>query len=214
MSHLNKKVLGAGALVALSAFVPNPFLIGSDGPLHLGQAMAQATAKDTMNVTAKIVNPLKVVQLTKLNFGSFAVGNTDATIKLTIGGVVAIVGGDPVIIAGDVNGKVSFVAPKSVKFTISVPELKAAPIDVKLAGTGATDNKTMKMPTIYIKPTAKMTIKGTNTENLVVAGATRSAKIIDAGGIGIATLGAVLSDIDDTQVLGTYTGTYTILTTL
>ncbi len=64
MSHLNKKALGTGvAMVALSTFVPNPFLTGD--------AWAQASASDTMNITAKIVNPLGVSQLTKLNFGTF-----------------------------------------------------------------------------------------------------------------------------------------------
>jgi len=208
MSHLHKKVLGAGAaMVALSAFVPNPFLIG--------EAMAQATAQDTMNVTAKIINPLKVVQLTKMNFGSFAVGNTDATIKLTAGGAVAVVAGDPVIIGGDVNGKVSFQAPQNVLFTISIPDLAATKVVLKLAGTGTTDNKTLQMKTVILKGTAKIDIDGGQaSENYTKLTRTRTAKITDAGGVGIATIGGYLSDIDDTQVIGTYTGTYDILSTL
>ena len=56
VARSSKATAKVGAVaVTLSAFVPNPYVVGD--------AFAQATAADTMNVTAKIVNPLIVFQL-------------------------------------------------------------------------------------------------------------------------------------------------------
>lgn len=205
MSHLNKKVLGAGAaMVALSAFVPNPFLIG--------EAMAQATAQDTMNITAKVVNPLKVSQITKLNFGSFAVSKSAGKLTVPANGAPAISKG--VIIGAAVDGKVSFNAPKNATFTIEISTLAAASIVLK-NGAGGSSKLTMKVDQIFLKVTAttKMKISGGGAQVTFAKGGNTdaTAKIV-TGTKAAADVGGRLN-FKPTQATGTYQGTYDLVIT-
>lgn len=203
MSHLNKKVLGAGtALVALSAFVPNPFMIG--------EAMAQATAQDTMNITAKVVNPLKVQQVTKLNFGSIAVSKASGNYVVNATGGQTITHG--VVIAAPVTGKVQFTAPKSATFTIEVTDLKTSSILLK-NGAGTKTSLTMKVDNIYLQATANMKIAGgTKQTTFVKAGVTKATAVVTTGGTGTAKVGAKLN-FKPNQAVGSYLGTYNMIIT-
>lgn len=192
-------------MVALSAFVPNPFLIG--------EAMAQATAQDTMNITAKVVNPMDISQKVKLNFGQFAVGSAaSAKINFPAAGGPTVALGDAVLITGEINGKVSFNAPANATFTISVTELAAG---IKLSNAGTTDAKTVKVDTLYLDPTLNMTIAaGTASVTMNAANTSTTAKITGGGTLGSALIGGRLIDIDATQTIGTYLGSYTMQVTL
>lgn len=207
MSHLNKKLLGLGtgaAVVALSAFVPNPFMIG--------EAMAQATAQDTMNITAKVVNPLNVLQLTKFDMGDFAVSAASGKRTVPAGGG-AVVMSNGVDLGGDVLGKVSLQAPQNATFTIEIAALAAAAIVLK-NGTGGTSKKTMKVDQLTLNATTKMKLGGVagGSATFVKSGNTNtSAVIVDAGGVGIAEIGGRVL-FKPTQVTGSYLGTYTLLT--
>lgn len=208
MSHLSKKVLGTGAaMVALSAFVPNPFLIG--------EAMAQATAQDTMNITAKVINPLDINQITKFDFGSFAPGALDGRLLVpATGGAPAITLGDGVIVGAAILGKVSMTAPKSATFTIELADLKTN--SIKLAnGTGGSTKKTILVDQILLKGTAKLSLSGkvSGTAAFVKGANTNAtAKIVDAGGIAAANIGGRLNYKND-NVVGDYLGSYDLLIT-
>ncbi|MCB9990422.1 MAG: DUF4402 domain-containing protein [Rhodospirillales bacterium] len=207
MSQLSKKVLGTGAaVVALSAFVPNPFMIGD--------AMAQATASDTMNITAKIVNPMDVNQLVKLNFGSIAVGAAaSAKVVLPATGAAAVTAGDAVLIAGQAAGKVSFNAPSNQTFTISVADLATKAIFITAGATTAA-SKTMKVDQLFLKASGtKISIGGGTAATLKVGGTSTSAKIT-GGTAGNVNIGGRLISINPNQLVGTYTGTYKMSVTL
>ena len=76
----------AATLVVLSAFVPN-LLLTDD-------AIAQATAGDTMHLSAKVVNPLEVTPSVnfQLNFKSFAIKGTGSYLLMP-GGTQSISNG-------------------------------------------------------------------------------------------------------------------------
>lgn len=206
MSHLSKKVLGTGAaMVALSAFVPNPFLIG--------EAMAQATAQDTMNITAKVINPLDINQITKFDFGSFAVSALDG--KLVVPGTGAAPSiSNGVIVGAAILGKVSITAPKSATFTIEIADLKTNSIKL-LNGTGGSTKKTMLVNQIQLKGTAKLSLSGkvSGTATFLKAANTdATAKVIDAGGVAAANIGGIVNFKND-NVVGDYLGSYDMLIT-
>ena len=200
MSHLNKKALGTGvAMVALSTFVPNPFLTGD--------AWAQASASDTMNITAKIVNPLGVSQLTKLNFGTFAVKSAGVlTLQSAAGGSIITKG---VIISAGTNGKVALTAPKSATFTLSIPEFAAGVLTLSTAGAGGATSKTIKVVKLLYKATAKM---AAYTKTFKSGGNVRTGAVVNSGTIGNVSIGGILN-FKANNVPGTYTGTYTLLST-
>lgn len=211
MSQFNKKVLGAGAaVVALSAFVPNPFLIG--------EAMAQATATDTMNVTAKVVNPMDISQKVKLNFGQFAVGAAgSAKIGFAATGAISVSVGDAVLIGNEVLGKVLVNAPPGAPFDITVADLAATPIVLNHSGGGGAASKTFKLNKIFLLGSANLSLGGaTNvSRSLVAGGNTNTSAVINGGGTsGTATIGGQLTAITNDQLPGTYTATYTMQVTL
>lgn len=199
MSHLNKKALGTGvAMVALSSFVPNPFLTGD--------AWAQASASDTLNITAKIVNPLGVSQLTKLNFGTFAVKSA-GDLSINSAGVHVISKG--VIISSGTNGKVALTAPKSATFTVSIPDFAAGVITLSTAGAGGATSKTIKVTKLFVKATANM---AGYTKTFKSGGNVRTGAKVTTGTIGNVAIGGIVQ-FKANNLPGTYTGSYTMLTT-
>jgi len=204
MSNINKKVLGAGAaLVALSSFVPNPFMMS-------GQALAQATATATLSISASVVNPLNVKQLAKLNFGVFAVTANNGSVTFKTAGETFNNGFK---ITSGTLGKITFTAPQNATFTISIPDYVATAIKIS-AGGGGSAAKTMKVDAIYIDATAKI-VHGGGADALKTynnADNDQTAKITDAGGVGKATVGGHMN-FKPTNIVGVYTGTYTILMT-
>ncbi len=203
---LNQKRLGASAaVVALSAFVPNLFMAGD--------AMAQATASDTLKISASVTNPLGVNSATTLNFGTFAVNATAGV--LTFDQATTTISNGVIVNTGAL-GSVTFTAPKEATFTISIPEFN--PGDIKLttgAAGGATPSKTMTVTLLKFVSTnaTKFTFGGAGGADATFSdgAATTTAKILAAaaGTTGKATIGGVLNFTPD-QLTGGYDGTYTV----
>jgi len=191
----------AVALVLLSAFVPNLCMVGS--------ALAQATADDTMNATAKIVNPLRIdpsINL-KLNFQSFAVrGNGSYIVKA--GGTETIASG--VTIGGATPGTALLKVPQSVPFTLSIPTFKASSILLKNAG-GGVPSKEMTLKSLLFA--GKSGIDGI-TSNLSKGNASiTNIKITNPADTGTFFLGARIV-FDATDQIGTYQGSFIVRITL
>jgi hypothetical protein len=203
MSHLNKKALGMGvAMVALSSFVPNPFLTGD--------AWAQASASDTLDISAKVVNPLGVDQQTELDFGTFAVKSTGSYTIDATGGGTAINSG--VVIGAGAPGAVNLTAPQNASFTLSIPELSGATdvITLKVTPAATAASKTLFVDELYFKNSTKMaafteTFSGGNNSY-------GSATVTDAGGIGTMAIGGKLNFTAD-NIPGNYSGSYTLIAT-
>lgn len=200
MSHLNKKALGTGvAMVALSSFVPNPFLTND--------AFAQATASDTMNITAAIVNPLSVNELTKLNFGTFAVKSAGA-LSINNAGATTITNG--VVISAAALGKVSLKAPANATFTLSIPDFAASDITLSHSGGGGAASKTLLVTKIFIRATSSKF--ATYTKTFQSAQNVQAGAKITTGTTGTAAIGGRLTFTAD-NIPGTYTGTYNLIST-
>ncbi len=211
MSHTNKKILGAGAaVVALSAFVPNPFVIG--------EALAQATASAPISVAASVINPLSLTQVAALNYGGIAVSAASGSYKFNA--TTASISNGLIITAG-VLGKVRFTAPQNATFTVTIAEFAGAGTnEITLATVvGGATSKTMKISKLTLDATAKMTFDPggvgipDNTETFKTLKTNESAKINDVGGKATATIGGVLN-FKPNQVVGPYTATFTISMTL
>ena len=208
MSHLDKKLLGAGAvMVALSSFVPNPFMAGD--------AWAQASASDTMDITAKVVNPLNVKQLNALDFGEFAVKST-GTYNFKAGGTATLTAGAGVIVTPGTVGQVQLEAPQSAAFTLSIPELSTGTaIQLLTAGTtmGTVPSKTLKVTQIYLKGSAKFATSASKTFTGPGGQTATGFQITDTGEVGTMTVGGSLT-FGITQVEGVdYSGSYTLIQT-
>ena len=204
---LNKKALGASAaVVALSAFVPNPFL--------MGEAMAQATASDTLKISAKVVNPLGVNSGTELDFGTFAVAAAAGTYTYNQTTTTINTSGGVIISAGQL-GSVTFTAPKLAVFTISIADIVGGIFITNGTGggAGATASKTMTVTALKFVSTAatKMTIGGATTQTFTNASTTVTAQLLAGAtaGTGKATIGGILNTTSD-QLVGSYSGTYTV----
>ena len=205
MSHLNKKLFSTGAaVITLRAFVPNPFMIG--------EAMAQATVSDTMNITANVVNPLKVTEVTKFNFGSFAVSAVAGSRVVPANGG-AVVMNNGVDLGANVLGKVTIKAPQNASFTIEIAALATKSIVIK-NGTGGSSKKTMKVEQLTLNASTKMKLGGVagGSATFIQNGNTNtSAVIVHAGGVATAAIGGILN-FKPTQLVGSYTGTYALVT--
>ncbi len=191
----------AATLVALSLFVPNLFITGN--------ALAQATANDTMNVTAKIINPLAVDPSLnfKLNFRSFAIrGN--GSFLIGPGGTASIANGET--IAGGTAGTAMLKVPQSVPFTLTIPTFKASSIILKNAG-GGVPSKEITLKSMRFAAKSGMTgITATlNKGNAVITG----IKVTNPADTGTFSVGARIF-FDANDALGTYQGTFVVRITL
>lgn len=191
----------ATALVVLSAFVPNLFLVG--------QALAQANAQDTMNMTAKVVNPLQVSPSLnfKLNFQSFAVKGSGSFVVMP-GGTSAISKG--VTIGGATAGTAVLKVPQNVSFTLSVPTFQASSVKLTFGGGGAA-SKEMTLKSLLFENVSKMlnitaTIKNGNAK---IPG----IKITNPANTGKLAVGAKIK-FHPNQAVGTYHGSFVVRITL
>lgn len=185
-------------MVTLSAFVPNPFTIDD--------AFAQAFASDTMNVTARIENPLDIKRggFQDLNFGSFAVGGSGS---FTIGAGSTININNGFTIGGGTAGTAFISAPQSATFTLSIPTFQGgAKIPMTISG-GGVPSKTLICESIFLK--AKSGITGVTGTFKSAQGRITSIKVTSTKSTGRVYAGARIT-FTPIQVPGTYTGTYTM----
>ena len=191
----------ATTLVALSAFVPNPFL--------LEDAMAQATGTDTMNITAKIMNPLVVTpSITfNLNFKSFAVSGTGSYVILPAGTETITKG---VTIGGATAATALVKVPQSASFTLSVPTFKTNSVFLTIAGGGASSKIiTLKELIFAGKSNIVNATETLNNGNHDIVG----MKITSPAGSGKFSVGARIF-FGANQVTGTYQGSFIVRITL
>jgi len=210
MSHLNKKTLGAGAaLVALSAFVPNINITDKIPNLGLvSEAHAQATAKATLDVNAKVINPLGVSQLLKIDFEDFAIGGA-GNVKVAADGATTYVNATKIVQA--LPGEIKVTAPQNVTFSVSVNGIAAPGILLK-NGAGGAATKTMTMKTLFLSANAANMAANVG-EIKATAAKVAGFKITDTAGTGVIDIGGNLH-FDAIQVAGDYVGTYVILLSL
>lgn len=199
LARSSKAAAKVGAVaVTLSAFVPNIFIIDD--------AYAQANASDTLNVTAKIVNPLNIQPggFQNLNFGSFAVAGT-GTFVIKSGSTASISKG--FTIGGATAGTALISAPKSATFTLSIPTFQGgASIPLTISGGGAS-SKTLICKSILLK--AKSGVTGVTGVFKNGQGMIKTIKVTGAANTGRVYAGARLT-FTGNQVPGTYVGTYTM----
>ena len=199
VARSSKATAKVGAVaVTLSAFVPNPYVVGD--------AFAQATAADTMNVTAKTVNPLNIQEggFQDLNFGSFAIAGTGSFL-IKSGSTASISKG--FTIGGATAGTALISAPKSATFTLSIPTFQGgASIPLTISGGGAS-SKTLICKSILLK--AKSGITGVTGVFKNGQGMIKTIKVTNTANTGRVYAGARLL-FNANQVVGTYVGTYTM----
>lgn len=199
VARSSKATAKVGAVaVALSAFVPNVFIVD--------EVFAQANASDTLDVSAKIVNPLNIQEggFQDLNFGSFAVKGSGAfTIKNN--GTVNITNG--VTIGGGSSATALITAPQSATFSLSIPTFQGgASIPMTISG-GGVSSKTIICKSIFLLGKSGVTgVTGTFQKS---SGIISNIKVTDTAGTGRVYAGARIT-FTPNQVEGTYVGTYTM----
>lgn len=192
----------AAALVVLSAFVPNPFLVR--------ESRAQATASALLDVGASVVNPLQVVPgiAFTLNFKAFAIKGTGSYL-IQPGGTGTISSGLTVSGGGAGTAKIS--VPQGASFTLSIPTFKTGNSIVLTHSGGGVPSKEMTAKSILFAGKSGVTgITGTlNIFGAQIAG----AKVTNPANTGKFRIGARLF-FDSNQVTGNYKGTYILRITL
>ncbi|MCB9995685.1 MAG: DUF4402 domain-containing protein [Rhodospirillales bacterium] len=191
----------ATTLVALSAFVPNPYIVKD--------ALAQATNADTMNITAKIMNPL-VVQPSitfSLNFKSFAVSGSGSYAVLPAGTGSISKG---VTIGGATAATALVKVPQSVSFTLTIPTFKTNSIFLTIAG-GGPPSKVITLKELIFAGKSKI-VNATETLNNGNHDIT-GMRITDPAGSGRFAAGARIY-FGANQVVGTYQGSFIVKITL
>lgn len=191
----------AATLVVLSAFVPN-LLLTDD-------AMAQATAGDTMHVSAKVVNPLEVTPSVnfQLNFKSFAIKGTGSYLLMP-GGTQSISNG--VTVGGATAGTALIKVPQSVSFTLSIPTFQTKSI-IMTNGGGGVPSKEMTVKSILFSGKSGIAgITGTLKNGVPLLAGIKVTNPADSGRF---LVGARIF-FDPNQVEGTYRGTFIVRITL
>ena len=96
-SHLTKKA-AAGALVALSSFVPQPLMNAANA------------ASDTIKLSGSFITGIQLTGGLPVAFGSVAVTSPTGSIKLSVAGAVTSPGPDAVAVGGGAAGTLKFKA--------------------------------------------------------------------------------------------------------
>ncbi len=192
----------AATLVALSAFVPNLFLID--------EVDAQATAQAPISVSASIVNPLAVTPSLafSMNFKTFAISGT-GSYAIQPGGTGTISSG--LTLNGQSAGTAKFNVPQSAAFTLSIPTFKAgSSIVLTIAGGGVSSKKMTAKSILFAGKTGMSNATGTLK---VGKHSLPNMKVTNPGDTGRVAVGARIF-FDANQVTGVYTGTYIVRITL
>ena len=192
----------ANTLIMLSAFVPNIFLTDT--------VMAQATAQDTLKISAKVTNPLAVTPSFSfsLNFQSFAVaGSGTFTVQPT--GASTITSG--ITLGGAVAGTAIFKVPQSVEFTLSIPTFGSGNDIIMTNGGGGAASKEITCKSILFASRSGLSnITATlNTGSFSVTG----IKVTNPAETGKMNVGASIV-FGANQVVGTYQGSFILRITL
>lgn len=192
----------AATLVALSAFVPNLFLIGD--------SWAQATATETLSISASVVNPLQIIPSIafSLNFKAFAVKGTGSYL-IQPGGTATINSG--VTLSSGGIGTVKVSVPQNATFTLSIPTYKTGDSIILTHSGGGVPSKEMTAKSILFA--GKSGITGVTGTMSVFGPSIAGAKVTNPANTGRFSLGARLL-FGANQVTGLYTGTYILRITL
>lgn len=201
-----KYLSAASAMVALSAFVPNP------------QGVMAQTPTATFNATATVVEPIGITAKQDIHFGKFVAGDSGAVLVSTAG-VQSDTGADVTGLDGGAqNGIVRFTAaPVGATNTlqISAPDISGA-TGIQLAGTN-----TASVKVTITKLTFAALAAITKVNNVSAAGTFKltslnpNETIRFVGGTGFPqdlAFGGVL-DIDAGKASQVYTGTFQLLIT-
>lgn len=191
----------AATLVALSAFVPNLYVTGG--------AMAQATAGDTMNVTAKVVNPLVIDPSINfnLNFKSFAIAGNGSYVLMP-GGTQSITQG--VTIGGATAGTALIKVPQNASFTLSIPTYQTNSIVMTNAGGGASSKEITVKSIFFVGKTGMAGMTGTLRNGIHRI---TSIKVTNPAGSGTLAAGARII-FGNNEAVGTYRGSFIVRITL